>query len=124
MTNDRILNFIKNGLPKWIRKKIEDSETPPENGSIQGINTTMNPIEIKPKSNFIRYYALGIMLLIIGGILWSMNLPSEAGMMGIPILLICLIYAPTLLPLGIVSYLIKDRKTAITLNIIMTVLLF
>jgi hypothetical protein len=28
------------------------------------------------------------------------------------------------LPLGIVSYLIKDRKTAITLNIIMTVLLF
>ena len=70
-----------------------------------------------------RYYPMILVIGIVIGILLTLFLPSSMGLMGVPVFLMLYIYAPTIIPLAIISYFIKSQKTAVVLNRVITVII-
>ncbi|PIP87364.1 hypothetical protein COW81_00605 [Candidatus Campbellbacteria bacterium CG22_combo_CG10-13_8_21_14_all_36_13] len=126
MVNQELFNFVKGQLSEGVsRERIKSILISQGGWSGEAIDEVLNLEElfnVKQKTKFIRYYALVFIIIFVLLLIFSVYILSlpDVGLMAMPAMAIPFIYGSTILPLAVVSFLTKNRKTSITLNMILS----
>jgi len=126
MVNQELFNFVKGQLSEGVsRERIKSILISQGGWSSEVIDEVLNLEElsnVKQKTKFISYYALVFIIIFVLLLIFSVYILSlpDVGLMAMPVIAIPFIYGSTILPLAVVSFLTKNRKTAITLNMIIS----
>lgn len=126
MVNQELFNFVKGQLSEGVsRERIKSILISQGGWSSEVIDEVLNLEElfnVKQKTKFIRYYALVFIIIFVLLLIFSVYILSlpDVGLMAMPAMAIPFIYGSTILPLAVVSFLTKNRKTSITLNMILS----